>query len=726
VPTAAPEIPTLPAPRRWRRWLGWTLLILVVLGLVLTAVGYFQGYRLAKAWVQSAAGQRTASNGLGHAIKVDGTFAPLRLDGWTITTDSFGGPGWPGEALGGIQAQGIRADFDPSAIFHRAWRISGIQIDRATIQLRAPNDALKRPVPAKKPRPWYALLLPNRFECGPIVARHADLEFMFQNRSARIHDAQVQADLIGKDLKYTATSGQLEFPYLPPLAIRRLEMLVTRPLITITTAQLAAVDPADPARLTLSGKLGMRENKSIDAQVEVVQMPIEQILPENLKSLIHGRASGRLVWTRDATGGNVASEGDLTISGGRVDDLSVFRQLTLLHDNPDLKDFSFDQATCHFRLQDGVCTLELKARSPGKFDLSGKIDYRLTEKTASLDVAFANLPVQTWLPAEFKPRSTGVASAGLKWQGRLDTIRDSAGTVAIDLDGAQINMPAVLRHALAPKRLRVPDAIEFQKAELAISYRDQTFQLTRGDLVLPNILNAQLSGSLSAAAQLNASTSWQGLTIQDWLPPELADQFHADIVGRANLNVRHWKLGEGSYAGEVNLMNGELSYTSVQSLLARFTNDRRLLEIPLTRGYFYWEWDHGALRVSHIDLRGRDDLAVQGALQMDPDKKLSGTLWIGTRPVYLKALGSAADAVFVRSRDGLVWAKVTVSGTTKKPEQDLSAQVVTQLKRRPLVVLGLGFKLASWYLGNLFGAGDEWKRPADNGSQGIPSASSSP
>jgi hypothetical protein len=182
------------------------------------------------------------------------------------------------------------------------------------------------------------------------------------------------------------------------------------------------------------------------------------------------------------------------------------------------------------------------------------------------------------------------------------------------------------------------------------------------------------------------------------------------------MKVQHWKLGNGAYAGEVKLLNGELSYTSIQSLLARFTNDRRLLDVPLTRARFLWNWDRGNLSVTDIDLRGRDQLAVQGSLQMKPDKELSGVLWIGTKPVYLKSLGGVADAVFVRSRDGLVWAKVTVSGTTKKPQQDLTSQVVTQLKKRPFVVLGLGFKLASWYMGNLFGAGDEWKRPAANSS----------
>jgi hypothetical protein len=672
------------------------------------AIFHFKGYQLAKAWVQSPDGQRAASKGLSSAIKVDGEFQPLNLDGWTIQTDSFQGPGWPGEALGSIEAENIHAEFDPGAFFRRAWRISGIQIDRATIDLRPPNDALKRPVPPKKPRPWYAFLLPDHFECGPIVTPDATLKFTFQNETAQIHDAQVQADLIGKDLKYTATSGILEFPYLPPLRIQRLEMLVTRPLITIDTAQLSAVDPNDPARLTLSGKLGMREDKSIDASVDIVQMPIEQILPEDLRSLIHGRATGKLTWTRDSTGKQLFSDGDLTITEGGIDDISVFKQLALLHDNPDLKDFSFDQATCHFHLQDGICTLDLQARSPGKFTLSGKISYELASKVAIIDVAFDDLPLQTWLPPEFKPKSAGMARAALKWQGRLNTIKDSSGTVSINLDGAQMNMPAVLRKALAPKSVRAPDEIQFQKAHLNITYQDQAFTLTQGDLVLPGILNAQLTGHLTSDKLLQATLDWQGLTIQQWLPAGFADQFSGDINGHAVVQVHQWKLGEGMYGGDVTLLHGELRYTWAQSMLARFTNDRRLLEIPLTRARFSWLWDHGNLTVSNIDLRGRDDIGVEGTLRMNAKKELSGFLWVGTKPVYLKSLSGAGDAVFSRKQEGLVWAKVRVWGTTSKPHQDLTQQLVTQIKQRPLVVLGLGLKLASWYVGNLFGANDEW------------------
>ena len=274
------------------------------------------GYAMGKEWVESSAGNAPPRAGLGKAIKVDGNFAPLQMDGWTLRTDSFTSKGWPGEAIGSIDAWGIRAELDPTAVWQGAYRISGIQIDRAKITLVPPNDKLKRPTPRKKPRPWYAAFLPSRVECGPIVSPHADLLYYFQGKSAHIADAHVQADLVGKDMKYTATSGTLEMPYLPPAARQPPRDAGDATADSRLHGAACPVLNNDPARVTLSGTIGMRENKAIQAQGEVVDVPIDQILPEDLSPLIHGRATGKLTWNRDSTGKILNSDGRLALDGG--------------------------------------------------------------------------------------------------------------------------------------------------------------------------------------------------------------------------------------------------------------------------------------------------------------------------------------------------------------------------------------------------------------------------
>ena len=690
--------------------------MLSVLGLLVVLTGVtvrLYAHELLAMLVDSASGQRLASTSISKAIKVDGEFAPLHLNGWTIDTDSFTSKGWPGEAIGGLNLYDIHAKVDFDAVWRGAYRIEGISVDHGDITLLKPNDALKRPVPPKKPKPWYAYFLPNHFECGPIICPKTELTFAFQNQEGHIHDAHVQADLIGKDFNYIANSGTLDFPYLPPLHINRLEILVTRPMLTITAGEMTSVDPQDPARLNMYGSMGQRENKTIDATVQIIEMPIAQVLPPDLAPLIHGRASGNLVWKRDKTGQKVYSEGEVSLSGAAIDDLSVFKQLALLHGNPDLQNFELDQMKVKFRLDDNIFKAEITAHSVGKFSLTGTVSYDLKTKIADLNLAFSGLPLKIWLPAAFKPRYSGEASSTLRWRGKLDSFKDSTGAVSLNLDGAHIHSPEMLQKLVGKKGLRSPDEIDFKTARLDFTYQDQTFNLTHADLEMPGILNIQATGSLTTPDNtLDAVMTWQDLRLANWLPPELADQIMGNVNGGVKFHVRQWKMKDGTYGGDVQLVDGELRYTSVQSMLARFVKDKRLLDIPLTRAAFLWKWNAGALTVTNIDLRGGDDIGVQGGFTLSRAGQLSGQLWVGIRPAHLKALLGLGDDVFLRNDAGLRWARVNLSGTAKDPKQDLSSQLMAQLGKHPLSVFGLGGKMASWYIGNLFGAEDEWKRPA--------------
>jgi hypothetical protein len=716
----SPEESASPASKgasfRWQSCIVRVVLGLTFLAVMIAVAARFFGYDIAKAWIESPAGSRVTARELGKAIKVDGAFTPLHLNGWTIQTDSFKSEGWSGEAIGSLDAYNVRAEFDPSAVSRRAWRFSNIQIDHVVIRLLNPNDALKRPMLTKKPPPWYAIFLPNHFECGPIVSQKSDVEFVFQGIDSAIHDARVQADLIGKNFKYTATSGVLDFPYLPLLRIERLEMFVTRPSITIDTAQLAGIDPQDPARLMLSGRVGMREDKSMDAEVEVTEMSIEKILPENLRPLIHGKISGKLNWHRDTSGVEVSSEGDLKLTGASISNLSVFMELTDLHNNPDLQSFTLDEASCHYRLEGGRLSLDLHARTTGKFNLTGTVTYNLKSKMTDFDLSFDELPLKVWMPSEFKPRYSGMAKAVLKWHGQLDSRQDSTATLALNLDGTHISNPVLLRRFLAAKGFRAPDDIQLDKAQFDFSYQNEVFKLTRAELVAPDVMNAQLTGSLSPGKVLVATMDWQGLTLQNWLPVRFAKQLSGDLNGHIALAVRKWKFSDGSYGGDIRLLNGELRYTSFQSVLARFLDQRPLLELPLARTQLSWTWDKGDLNVKRIDIRAGNDIGVKGDFAIDDSKDLSGLLWIGTKPEYLEWLPDAEQTIFTRKEEGLVWAQVKLSGTMEKPGQNLDSRVMAQLTRHPLAMVGMGFKLVSWYVGNLFGADTEWKRPeATNG-----------
>ncbi len=334
-------------------------------------------------------------------------------------------------AIGYLDADGIVAEFDPSAIFDRAWRIRSIRIDHADFELRTPNDALKRQMPPKKPRPWYLFFAPDRFECGPIVCPHTNLFYTFQDKDAQIRDAHVQADLIGKGpeihrhIGYARNAVAAESPHRPARTAgdttrdHRLHRAVL------------GLNPSDTTRLALSGRMGMREDKSIDVEGSFTDLPLDQVLPDELHSLVQGTASGHLTWKRDHTGKLVDSDGELTLTGAHIERLSVFSQVKLLNDNPSLDSFTFTEATCQFHIHGGKATLNLSAKCPGKFTLNGTVVYEKATKLADLDLTVTDLPLVTWLPTEFKPRYEG---SGERPCGVARTARHGPGIVGHDGD----------------------------------------------------------------------------------------------------------------------------------------------------------------------------------------------------------------------------------------------------------------------------------------------------
>ena len=217
------------------------------------------------------------------------------------------------------------------------------------------------------------------------------------------------------------------------------------------------------------------------------------------------------------------------------------------------------------------------------------------------------------MPTEFKPRYSGMATATMKWSGNLKSFKDSAGAVSLNLDGTRITDPVLLKKFLEAKGLRAPDEINFKTAQLDFAYHDQAFQLTRCQLDAPGFLTINGKGTLTSPDNtLDADMTWQGLVLQDWLPEKMAQEISGIINGGVKFHVQQWKLKDGSYGGDVQMVDGQLHYTSVQSMFARLVKDPRLLKIPLTRALFSWTWNADGLAVNGIDIRGGDAFGVLG------------------------------------------------------------------------------------------------------------------
>ena len=115
-----------------RRLLLTVTLSIAVLGLAgYVAARHFLPPVLA-AWVAGPDFQRLLAQAVSHALKVDGTFGAIELQPeMTVATAGFTSTGWPGQAIGALNAGATTGRFDPWAILRDKWHVDLINITSA-------------------------------------------------------------------------------------------------------------------------------------------------------------------------------------------------------------------------------------------------------------------------------------------------------------------------------------------------------------------------------------------------------------------------------------------------------------------------------------------------------------------------------------------------------------------------------------------------------------------
>lgn len=686
---------------RWRSLRRGLLLTLVIL-VVLVGLGQQFGYPVAKRWVESESFRVMISRIVSKAIKVEGEFGPIQLNSLEATTPTFTSEGWPGEAIGQITGQNVRARFNPVAILQRKWQLDRIDLESGSFDLRLPNDALKRS-PEKKPRPWYAFIMPSRFYVGWIDCQKAQVSFPFQGGNGRLRDMHLYATMIGRDFRYFSQSGVLEFPWLPDLAVKHFDIFVTSQRTDIYSAILAGLD-GDPAAMELTGRIGMKLDKSIATHAKFKAVPFHRVLPPELKESLVGRATGDLAFSVDEAGKNLRSAGKIALIETKVDDWSWLNELARVTQNPDLRALTFDQAELRYALeQDQFQAREIKIDIRDKLKLSGTASYHLLDKLVDLNVQITDLPLSTWLPTEFKPRYQGIGRAALRWKGPITRLDGAKGDGDIDFSGVEIKNPVRLKALLAKSHFTIPDYLFVRQAYVRFSCQDAIFRADDYQLEVPDLITVRGEATVSQEKHFTSKGRLTVPRLTPWLPAE----YKKDVFGKLEADLRwesdNWDLAGGQGAGTLRLSEVKITQRKVQFLLARFFKDDVFLDLRPQVATVEWRKEKSQWVIEKLDLRCRGLIGLRGNATLDQAQNLSGVMEVGLTPQHLRWLPEAESTVFTKKADGLCWARVNLSGTLEHPKHDLLDQIKKVLWRHPLALLGLGGRALSWWLGDLLG-----------------------
>ncbi len=128
-------------------------------------------------------------------------------------------------------------------------------------------------------------------------------------------------------------------------------------------------------------------------------------------------------------------------------------------------------------------------------------------------------------------------------------------------------------------------------------------------------------------------------------------------------------------AGDLQLSDGHLTALPVLDRIASYTATERFRRLSLRRAELKFRQRGKRLELTDIVVVSEGLLRIEGSLTID-DGQLDGDLRLGLTPSTLASIPGAAHRVFHPGREGLHWAPVKITGTTKYPQEDLSDRLI--------------------------------------------------
>ncbi|MFM8790772.1 MAG: hypothetical protein ACKOEI_13175 [Chthoniobacterales bacterium] len=485
---------------------------------------------------------RMLSQSVSHALKVDGQFGPMSLrPDWSVVTDNFTSKGWPGQAIGALDAGKTTGRFNPWGILRGQWLVPNIALEKLDLRLATPDDALKAQDPVLPPKPWYAFLMPSQFHCGWIDCPDASIDLPFGSEVVRAEGQHVGATMIGANFKYYGKSGRLLSPDYPALDVDSFEVYVTREMIDIGYLYLR--EPLSPhSNLQLAVRLGQHADKSIKASAQINALDIVPFLPAEVAKVLSGKLSGALDYATDSSGKNINGGGTVSLAGGELKNWTYLDDLARRSGHPAFRQLKIDDVTVSYDLSDEVIRVDnLAARAGGSISLSGRGSWNTQTSAATLSLDVAGVPLGAYLPPSIAGSLQGAIGGTVEWSWSGTDLAEGSGGGTLQLQDTKLS------------------GFSFQKfldrffksrdyAEMEVTQADCRWRQDHTGLYLENVNilapgQAGLRGSLSIAPDGTLSgTILAGLpeSALHWLPDATKTVFARSEDGLYWCSIKVW------------------------------------------------------------------------------------------------------------------------------------------------------------------------------------------
>lgn len=266
-----------------------------------------------------------------------------------------------------------------------------------------------------------------------------------------------------------------------------------------------------------------------------------------------------------------------------------------------------------------------------------------------------------------------VPSANLHWQTTTGENGEFTETklTATRTMGDQWDILAVggtVRHANYPP-LQV-DRIHCAANQDSISILDAKASVAGGG-------DLAITGKISIAKELSAqlASDFSELELNPFLPWPIGGRISGQLTYTGDFD----RFEQGTVAGAVKINGATFDMTNVFPTLRKLAKFGGLNDVRLDSIDTHLKYREQRLELSDFHATAGDQIRVEGSGAITPDR-LDAELVVGLSPKILGWIPGAEEKVFVDQRDGLRWARVTISGSPARPKEDLTQRLIAAFR----------------------------------------------
>lgn len=438
----SPTTPSPRAPLSWGRIAAWTGGTVAAL----TLFGYFGFNFWLNRYLQSEGFRALLNEKTSALFQAQGEYLPIRRTGFSFYSDGYMARGNAGTPLKELQADQIRADIEPGAIFDGAWQVSSLQIQRLKVTLREASEkavplippSLSVQPPSETPRSSW---IPDRFELKRARIEETEIAWMtaLGNRGS-LDKMRVILEPNGHELIAAGYGGRLQQAGWPTLSVDHMKLRFRSPELFITDSQLKL---GESENINVSGQVGFGASREVALHVKFSGVSISPYLPADWRAGVKGNANGesRITGSPQSPEGLQAS-GFVSLTNGQLEALPILEKIANFTKTRQFRQFTMQKAEAFYTWTKSKLTVSsLIAESEGLIRMEGGFTVVAgnLDGTFQLGVAPSSL---RWLPGSrarvFTQEHDGYAWTTLKISGPVNNLNEDLSERLIAAAGAEV------------------------------------------------------------------------------------------------------------------------------------------------------------------------------------------------------------------------------------------------------------------------------------------------